>query len=530
MNDMRPRPALTRSGGRRSPSVRTLLAQRRATTPLRTAFVEGFSGRRITWGHVAVAAADWSAHRGRLGVAPLARVGVVMADPLAAATAHLAALAAGVTVAPLNPKAPGDELAQEIRTLGLSAVVTDGTAAADFDDLAAAGAQVWMAGPGGLRLARFRPWPASAASPGPAALVMASSGTTGPRKIIPLSEAQLLGTARAIVAHHRITPDDRGYSPLPLFHINGLVVGLLSTLVAGSSLVVDGRFSRRRFWAVADAHDVTWLNLVPAMIGLLAEGTSVPGGMADRIRFARSASAPLAPSTLGRFEGRSGISILETYGMTEAASQIAANPLDPRRRRPGSVGFGVGTEIRVVGETGHAVRPEVVGAVEIRGRHLIDHYWAATDDRLVERSARRAGGWLATGDVGRLDGDGYLYLVGRSDDVINRGGEKLYPAEIEAVLLADRRVTAAVVVGRRHPIVGEEPVAFVLADVPPAQRSRLGDELQQRCARALSPFKRPVAITVAETLPAGPTGKIRRAEVRLSAATAPVVPLHSVRS
>ena len=530
MTDMRSRPALTHFGGRRSPSVETLLAQRRATTPRRAAFVEGFSGRRITWGHIAVAAADWSDHRSRLGAAPLARVGVVMADPLAAATAHLAALAAGVTVAPLNPQAPGDELAQEIRALGLSAVVTDGTAAADFDDLAAAGTQVWMAGPGGLRLARFRPWPACTPSPGQAALVMASSGTTGPRKIIPLSEAQLLATAAGIVAHHRLTPDDRGYSPLPLFHINGLVVGLLSTLVAGSSLVVDGRFSRRRFWAVAGAHDVTWLNLVPAMIGLLAEATPAPGPVADRIRFARSASAPLAPGTLGRFEGRTGISILETYGMTEAASQIAANPLDPRRRRPGSVGLGVGTEIRVVDERGQDVRPEVVGAVEIRGDQVIDHYWVAGDHGLVERPACRAGGWLATGDLGRLDSDGYLYLVGRSDDVINRGGEKLYPAEIEAVLLDDRRVTAAVVVGRRHPIVGEEPVAFVLADVPAAERSDLRDDLQHRCARALSPFKRPAEITVAETLPAGPTGKIRRAEVRLRAAAAPVVPLHPVRS
>ena len=527
MSSMRSRPALIHSGGRRNPSVRALLAERRTTTPLRTAFVEGRSGRQVTWGQIAVAAADWTAQRSRLGGAPLARVGIVMADPLAAATAHLAALATGVTVAPLNPKAPADELAGEIRSLGLSAVVTDGAAEADFDDLAAAGAQVWLSGPGGLRLVRFRPWPASTVSPGPAALIMASSGTTGPRKIIPLTEAQLVGTATGIVRHHQLTADDRGYCPLPLFHINGLVVGVLSTLVAGSSLVVDSRFSRRRFWAIAAAHDVTWLNLVPAIIGLLAE-TAAPAGVADRIRFARSASAPLAPGTLGRFEGRYGISVLETYGMTEAASQIAANPIDPRRRRPGSVGLGVGTEIRIVDETGHRVRPDTVGAVEIRGDHVIDRYWAATDHRLVERPARRDGGWLTTGDLGRFDGDGFLYLVGRSDDVINRGGEKLYPAEIEADLLDDARVTAAVVVGRRHPIVGEEPVAFVLADVPPAKRAGLTDDLHQRCARALSAFKRPADISVAETLPAGPTGKVRRADVRRQAAL--TSHLHPVRA
>jgi acyl-CoA synthetase (AMP-forming)/AMP-acid ligase II len=517
MKNMRTRSAQNAHAGRRGLSARALLTERRDATPLRTAFVEGSSGRRVTWGEIAVAAADWTAQRRQIGVAPLARVGVAMGDPLAAATAHIAALAAGVTVAPLNPQAPGDELATEIRNLGLSAVVTDGGAQAGLDDLAAAGAQVWLTGPGGLRLARFRPWPAPTTSPGPAALIMASSGTTGPRKIIPLTEAQLLGTAAAVADHHGLTPDERGYSPLPLFHINGLVVGVLSTLVAGSTLVIDSKFSRRHFWSTVADHDVTWINLVPAIIGLLAE-TAPPAAVTDRIRFARSASAPLAPGTLGRFEGRTGISVLETYGMTEAASQIAANPLDPRRRRPGSVGQGVGIEIRVVDETGHPVRPDTVGAVEIRGDHVVDQYWSATGGGLVARPARRPGDWLTTGDLGRFDEDGFLYLVGRSDDVINRGGEKLYPAEIEAVLLGDTRVTAAVVVGRRHPIVGEEPVAFVLADVPPARRARLTGELHDRCSRSLSAFKRPADISVAETLPCGPTGKVRRADVRRQAA------------
>ena len=533
MGLMRPRTAVIPHSERRSSSVRALLAQRQSASPLRVAFVEGSSGRPITWGQIAVAAGDWIAQGPRLGLAPVGRVGVVMADPLAAATAHLAALAAGVTVAPLNPQAPADELAHEIRTLGLSAVVTDERAEADLDDLAAGGAQVWMSGPDGLQLARFRPWPAPTVSPGPAALIMASSGTTGPRKIIPLSEAQLLGTATAVARHHRLTPDDRGYCPLPLFHINGLVVGVLSTLVAGSTMVLD-RFSRSRFWAIAAAHDVTWLNLVPAIIGRLAEAPPPPAGVADGIRFARSASAPLAPGTLGRFEGRCGISVLETYGMTEAASQIAANPIDPRRRRPGSVGLGVGIDIRIVDGTGHPVRHDTVGAVEIRGDQVVSYYWAATDHGLLARPARRAGGWLSTGDLGCFDEDGFLYLVGRSDDVINRGGEKIYPAEIEAALLADPRVTAAVVVGRQDPIVGEEPVAFVLADVPPAGREPLRQELHRRCGRALSAFKAPVDITVAETLPAGPTGKVRRADVRRQAARAatgssgaPAVHLHS---
>ncbi|HVW35622.1 MAG TPA: class I adenylate-forming enzyme family protein, partial [Acidimicrobiia bacterium] len=157
---------------------------------------------------------------------------------------------------------------------------------------------------------------------------------------------------------------------------------------------------------------------------------------------------------------------------------------------------------------------DVVGAVESRGPQVVDRYWAATGGGLRDRPAKRAGGWLTTGDLARADEDGYLYLVGRSDDVVNRGGEKIFPTEIEAVLLADPRVTAAVVVGRHHPIVGEEPVAFVLADVPPALRRSLAEDLHQRCARSLASFKQPAGITVTDTLPAGPTGKVRRAEVR----------------
>src|SRR5262249_44798236 len=156
---------------------------------------------------------------------------------------------------------------------------------------------------------------------------------------------------------------------------------------------------------------------------------------------------------------RCGISVLETYGMTEAASQITANPLDPSRRRPGSVGVPVGVQVRVLDESGRPVPTGVVGEVGIKGTSV---------------SGR---GWLATGDMGWLDEDGFLWLEGRDDDVINRGGEKINPTEIERVLLSDPRVRAAIVVGRAHAVVGEEPVAFVIADVAPAERAQLGVEL-----------------------------------------------------
>jgi len=347
-----------------------------------------------------------------------------------------------------------------------------------------------------------------------AALVLASSGSTGAPKIIPLTEAQLLFTARAVVAHHELTANDCGYSPLPLFHINGLVVGVLSTLVAGSRLVMDRRFSARSFWKVAAEHEVTWLNLVPAIIGVLGGMSPPQSEVAGHIGFARSASAPLAAATRERFEAQTGIGVLETYGMTEAASQIAANPRRRADRRPGSVGRPVGLELRVVDHSGRPVVPGAVGQVQIRGVSVTRVYWAPAGKFPSVRPATDPEGWLATGDLGRLDTAGFLYLVGRADNVINRGGEKVYPREVEEVLLRDPCVAAAAVVGRAHPIVGEEPVAFVTATADCDDPQELIGRLERRCAIELSRFRRPAAIQLIAHLPAGPTGKVRTIELR----------------
>jgi acyl-CoA synthetase (AMP-forming)/AMP-acid ligase II len=199
---------------------------------------------------------------------------------------------------------------------------------------------------------------------------------------------------------------------------------------------------------------------------------------------------------MARFESVTGIGVLETYGMTEAASQITANPLSARDRRPGSVGLPVGIEVRVVSDGDAPVAAGVVGNVQIRGIDIADS------------------GWLATGDLGWFHTDGFLSLVGRADDVINRGGEKLYPGEIEDVLLSEPRVKSAVVVGRHNGDLGEVPIAFVVASVDRLDAAELVVDLERRCATALADYKRPVEIIVSDALPAGPTGKVRRSELR----------------
>jgi acyl-CoA synthetase (AMP-forming)/AMP-acid ligase II len=461
----------------------------------RLAIVEGATGEGVTWWEVADQARRWQ-ECGLEGP-----VGLALSDPVAMATNFVAALGAGVLVAPLDPSSPGPELDARVAALGLRALVLSP------DRLPIANEEIWSAGRHELRRhqgirGRVSPLPEEPARVG---ALMASSGTTGRPKIVPLTEAQLLATARGVARELRLDPGERGYSPLPLFHINGLVVGVLSALVAGSTIVVDDHFSRRSFWSTVERAGATWLNLVPAILSLL--GTiDAPSGLNRSIRLARSASAPLPAPVRQRFEARTGVPVIETYGMTEAASQITANRLGGAR--PGSVGRPVDLDLRVWG-----------GRVQIRGDRVAPVYWSTDDGQWTSRSALDHDGWLDTGDLGRLDEDGYLYLVGRDGDVINRGGEKIQPREVEDVLLSDPRVAAAAVVARPHPVVGEEPVAFVLPATGVAQsRHDLAGDLGRLCEAALSRFKRPAEVVVARSLPAGPTGKVRRSQVRAMAA------------
>jgi acyl-CoA synthetase (AMP-forming)/AMP-acid ligase II len=344
-------------------------------------------------------------------------------------------------------------------------------------------------------------------------IFLCTSGTTGSPKGVLLSERQLTHVAVGVAIHHRLTPADRGYCCLPLFHVNAEVVGLLATLAARACLVLDRRFSRRGFWAAIEDKQVTWINAVPAIITVLAADPAAapsPG----LVRFVRSASAPLSPSVLGRFERAFGIPVVETYGMTEAASMITANPLHGPRKA-GSAGLPAGAEVRIVQRDGERCLPcpaGTVGRVQIRGRGVIGEYAENGPAGAIDPD-----GWLDTGDLGHLDRDGYLFLAGRSDDVINRGGEKIYPREIEDVLLAQPGVRFAAVVAAPDEVLGERPVAYVVPAWPSAGQP-LEDALREACEAALPRPKRPAAFHLVAELPVGPTGKVARRRLRELAA------------
>jgi acyl-CoA synthetase (AMP-forming)/AMP-acid ligase II len=269
--------------------------------------------------------------------------------------------------------------------------------------------------------------------------------------------------------------------------------------------------------------EVTWINAVPAIISRLStlhEGESVPAG----VRFVRSASAPLSPLLLQKFETTTGIPVIESYGMTEAASQICANPLSDRRKA-GSVGRAVGVEVRVVSilrsDEAKLLAHGDVGRVEIRGESVIRKYDSSGYEGRFDRE-----GWLDTGDLGYLDDEGYLFLVGRSDDVINRGGEKIFPREIEDVILGVRGVVAAAVIGVSDDVFGQVPSSYVqlegVSESTPLDELRIATkEVHDALVAAFSRARRPVAINVVAHLPTHATGKIQKKE--LSSGTVPVL-------
>ena len=339
------------------------------------------------------------------------------------------------------------------------------------------------------------------------AMLMYTSGTTGQPKGALLSHANMLAAGRAVAASLALTNGDRVLSSLPLYHINGQCIATVAPLVSGGSIVMPHRFSVSQWWPLVARHRPTWLNMVPTIIAYLLNGaelTSDQAAACRNIRFGRSASAPLPPEQHRAFESRFGISVIEAMGLTECASVAFSNPLDPATRKYGSPGLPLAVEARVVDRAGNVLGDNERGEIELRGPNVMLGYYKSPD---ATRATLRDGGWLATGDLGFRDGDGYYYITGRLKELIIKGGENIAPREIDEALLAHPAVLEAAAVGVPDEAYGQEILACVV--VKPGM-SCGENELREHCLKKLGRYKTPRYLRLVAHLPKGPSGKVQR--------------------
>ena len=337
------------------------------------------------------------------------------------------------------------------------------------------------------------------------ALLMYTSGTTGLPKGVVHSQTSLLSGGWTTAIAHGLTPKDRAMCILPFFHINGLCVTLIAPLISGGSVCLAPRFSASSFWAECARHKISWFSAVPTIISHLLHDTREP--MDAGIRFARSASAPLAPETQRGFEDRFGIIIIETMGLTETAGQILSNPMPPMARKIGSAGMAFGNEIAVLDKTGRVLNADTVGEIAVRGANVLVEY---LDNKQAMEESFTPDGWLRTGDLGYCDADGYVFITGRLKELIIKGGENIAPREIDDVLYSHKDVLEAGAFALPCPRYGQRVLAAVCL-TPGSQATKA--ELLDLCRGELGAFKCPDDIYFMQELPKGPSGKIQRLKI-----------------
>ncbi len=334
------------------------------------------------------------------------------------------------------------------------------------------------------------------------ALLMYTSGTTGKPKGVVHSHSSLLAGGWTTAVAHALSREDRGFCVLPIYHINGLCVTVMGALVSGGSLVMVSKFSASRFWTQVSEGKATWFSVVPTIISHLLHGASNPKP-GTCLRFGRSASSALAVETQSAFETRFGVPIIETMGLTETAAQILSNPLPPGVRKIGSPGVGFGNDVQIMASDLTEAPRGIEGEIAVRGPNVMREYLSNPN----ATAATFAGEWLRTGDLGRMDDDGYVFVTGRLKELIIKGGENIAPREIDEVLYSHNDVVEAAAFARPCTQYGER----VEAAVAICEGSTLAEpELLSLCSQRLGTFKSPDRIHFMKELPKGPSGKIQR--------------------
>jgi oxalate---CoA ligase len=452
----------------------------------------------------------------KLGVGRGDRVGIVLPNCPEMATAFVA-IASGCTAAPLNMAYRADEFEFYLGDLKAKALVV----ASGGDTPARA-----VAAKLGIAVMELTPHPENGAGSftiaGPAytgkpvangglaqtddvALILHTSGTTSRPKIVPLTHKNVCASARSISTILNLKQDDRELHVMPLFHIHGLIAGVLAPMAVGSQIFCTPGFNALKFFAWMKECKPTWYTAVPTMHQTILSRAA--GNMdvikSNPLRFLRSSSSSMPTQVIAELEKIFNAPLIESYGMTEAAHQMASNPLPPAKRIPGSVGIAAGPEIAIMDSNGKLLAPGVTGEVVIRGENVTLGY----ENNPKANAEAFTNGWFRTGDQGTLSSEGYLTLTGRLKEIINRGGEKISPLEVDEVLMHHPAVMQVVTFAMPHEKLGEDVAAAVVLREGKSLTER---ELRDFAATKLADFKVPRKILFMAEIPKGATGKLQR--------------------
>ena len=455
-----------------------------------------------------------------LGAGRNDRVAIVLPNGPEMATCYLAC-AAGTTSAPLNPAYRADEFefylsdlnakllivehgstspAVEVAArLGVRVIelhVAEGAPAGDFSLEASGG--------GSVAAASVPADKAGWSQASDVGMVLHTSGTTSRPKIVPLSVGNLAASARNIRTTLQFTPADRGLNIMPLFHIHGLIAGVLAPISAGSEVFCTPGFNALKFFAWMDEARPTWYTAVPTMHQAILQRAKGNTEVIARhpLRFLRSSSSSIPPQVIRELEEAFGAPLIESYGMTEACHQMASNPLPPALRKPGTVGVAAGPEVAIMLD-GVLLPRGQTGEIVIRG----DNVTAGYENNEKANAEGFSAGWFRTGDQGVMDEDGYISITGRLKEIINRGGEKISPREVDEILMDHAAVAQVVCFGMPHPKLGEEVAAVVVLR---EGQSATEKDLQAFVAGRAADFKVPKKILFMDEIPKGATGKLQR--------------------
>ncbi|KAI5857180.1 hypothetical protein BZA05DRAFT_387487 [Tricharina praecox] len=476
----------------------------------------GGAGTEISYAQLQQHISSFQRRLASIGISAHSAVSVALPNTLEFIVSFLAVAAQRAIAAPLNPAYKQaefeffiDDIKSKLIIVPRGAVEADAPAVRAARKFGAGVAEIWWDGAKGEVVMDLKVWGGlggavqlETAQEEDVALVLHTSGTTGRPKAVPLTHKNLTRTMENITRTYQLTPSDRTYLVMPLFHVHGLLAGFLAPLASGGTVIVPPKFSASTFWIDFRTHKANWYTAVPTIHQILLKSplpTPIP-----EIRFIRSCSSPLSPTTFHALEEALKAPVLEAYAMTEAAHQMTSNPLPPAKRKPGTVGVGQGVDVAILDDAGNELPQGKEGEICIRGVNVTKGY---INNPSANASSFTKSGYFRTGDQGKMDEDGYVIITGRIKELINRGGEKISPIEVDNAISAHPKVSEAVSFAIESEMYGQEVAAAVV--LKPGQNASAA-ELKTFVSEKLSKFKIPTQWFFTEHMPKTATGKIQR--------------------